>query len=395
MRFNHSSVKILLWKYFISDEGKAAVKLRITIHRKQKYYPLDVWVDPKKFDEKSARVKTVVPECVRLNRIISQASEKAENILYQYADRNLPITFEEFEARFFGVITDSFSDYATAFLERNRARLAPSTFRMLSFEVNKLGKFRPNTKLAEINEDYFADYHRYMSETLKNKPNTVDKTFRKLKVFLNAAVRDGKIQKNLLTNYKIKKTTVMHTFLTFEEVNSLDLVYSSSDTPAKIRRVLQYYLFACWTSLSYQELERLEYSNINEDVIYMARGKTGEIQYVPMLPQAKKYIQPIQPDGLIFHVIANQKANDYLRLAAAMAGIKKNLTMHTARHTFATLALNAGIDLSTVSMLLGHSSLRTTKVYARYQKTFLEGEMQKFGRQFEEANSKKEIPLKK
>ena len=57
--------------------------------------------------------------------------------------------------------------------------------------------------------------------------------------------------------------------------------------------------------------------------------------------------------------------NRTLKLWAKRAGIEKNVTLHTARHTCATLLLSKGVDLYTVSKILGHSEISTTQIYAK------------------------------
>ena len=65
-------------------------------------------------------------------------------------------------------------------------------------------------------------------------------------------------------------------------------------------------------------------------------------------------------------VYSDQKMNSYLKEVATICGILKNLTMHVARHTFATsVTLSNGVPIETVSKMLGHSSLKTTQIYAK------------------------------
>ncbi|MCG0226238.1 site-specific integrase, partial [Phocaeicola vulgatus] len=72
------------------------------------------------------------------------------------------------------------------------------------------------------------------------------------------------------------------------------------------------------------------------------------------------------PDGKILPVISNQKLNAYLKEIADICGIKKNLTFHLARHTFATTTtLAKGVPIETVSKMLGHTNIETTQIYAR------------------------------
>jgi site-specific recombinase XerD len=64
--------------------------------------------------------------------------------------------------------------------------------------------------------------------------------------------------------------------------------------------------------------------------------------------------------------MSNQRMNSYLKELADLCGIKKELTFHCARHTFATtVTLTNGVPIETVSKMLGHKSLKTTQHYAK------------------------------
>jgi site-specific recombinase XerD len=68
----------------------------------------------------------------------------------------------------------------------------------------------------------------------------------------------------------------------------------------------------------------------------------------------------------LFPVISNQKINSYLKEIAYLCKIKKNITFHIARHTFATtVTLSNGVPIETVSKMLGHTKVGTTQIYAR------------------------------
>ena len=73
-----------------------------------------------------------------------------------------------------------------------------------------------------------------------------------------------------------------------------------------------------------------------------------------------------QISNTLFPIITNEKLNFYLKEVAEACGIKKNLTFHMARHTFATtVTLTNGVPIETVSKLLGHTKIATTQIYAR------------------------------
>lgn len=89
------------------------------------------------------------------------------------------------------------------------------------------------------------------------------------------------------------------------------------------------------------------------------------------------------PDGKILPIISNQKLNAYLKEIADVCGIKKNLTFHLARHTFATTTtLAKGVPIETVSKMLGHTNIETTQIYARITNNKISSDMQGLDKKF-------------
>lgn len=116
--------------------------------------------------------------------------------------------------------------------------------------------------------------------------------------------------------------------------------------------------------------------------IYTFRTKTDTKSNVPLLPKALAIIEkykgfPVSNNkNRLLPVITNIKTNEYLKEIALVCSIKKNLTFHMARHTFATtIALTNGVLNETVSNILGHTSLRTTQIYAKVVETKVSSDM--------------------
>lgn len=143
------------------------------------------------------------------------------------------------------------------------------------------------------------------------------------------------------------------------------------------------FLFACFTGLAFADVSTLRPEHLEQDnngdwwirkgrVKLERRRKSSSIANVPLLPVPlailKKYeSHPIcLKQGTCLPVVCNQKANSYLKEIADFCGIKKNLTTHAARHTFATtVTLANNVPLQEVSAMLGHASTRMTQHYAR------------------------------
>ena len=113
--------------------------------------------------------------------------------------------------------------------------------------------------------------------------------------------------------------------------------------------------------------------------IITKRQKTNTDVNVPLLDIPKMILKKYKgklPDGKILPVISNQKLNAYLKEIADICGIKKNLTFHLARHTYATpICLSNGVSLETLSKMLGHKNITTTQIYAKVTHPMIDREV--------------------
>lgn len=137
------------------------------------------------------------------------------------------------------------------------------------------------------------------------------------------------------------------------------------------------FIFSCYTGLSYIDVMQLNEDNIAIGIdggrwLITNKQKTHNKVKIPLLPIVeiliKKYNGHIKTKKTktLFPNISNQKLNSYLKEIADLCRIKKNLTFHIARYTFATtITLSNGVPIETVSKLLGHTKIATTQIYAK------------------------------
>ncbi len=145
----------------------------------------------------------------------------------------------------------------------------------------------------------------------------------------------------------------------------------------RLTQVRDIFLFSCFTGLAYADLQKLKRSEISTGIdggkwIFTRRQKTDTASRVPLLPMAEVILDryadhpQCKAKDRVLPVLSNQKMNAYLKEIADCCGIKKRLTFHIARHTFATtITLSNGVPIETVSKMLGHRNLKTTQHYAK------------------------------
>ena len=142
----------------------------------------------------------------------------------------------------------------------------------------------------------------------------------------------------------------------------------------KLERVRDLFIFSAYTGLAFCDTQAFDYKSMtvqegNMTFIDGSRIKTDTQYFTPILAPAMEVLKKYD-----FHLpkISNQKANDYLHLIQAQLNIKKPLTFHVARHSFATLALAHDVPIENVARMLGHEDIRTTQIYAKVLHTTIE-----------------------
>ena len=122
--------------------------------------------------------------------------------------------------------------------------------------------------------------------------------------------------------------------------------------------------------------------------IRKAREKTDNMCDIPLLDIPRMIMEKYKshPDcirkGVILPVPSNQRMNSYLKEIADVCGIEKPLSTHIARHTFATIALANKVSIESIAKMLGHTDIRTTKIYAKIMDRTISSEMQAMRQKF-------------
>ncbi len=182
-------------------------------------------------------------------------------------------------------------------------------------------------------------------------------------------------------NHRFHIEPVNRGFLTDEEI--LLIAHKQINIP-RLELIRDIFIFSCFTGLAYIDVSNLTPDHIvtlgDKQWIMTQRQKTSVETNVLLLDIPKaiiaKYGGKTYRNGKLFPMLTNQKTNSYLKEIADICGIKKNITFHLARHTFATMSLSKGVPMESVSKMLGHTNIRTTQIYARIINKKIEHDME-------------------
>ena len=237
-----------------------------------------------------------------------------------------------------------------------------------------------------------SDFDIYLRTTGGMQGNSATKTLKSLKTVTIQAQKVGFLDHDPFINLRFHLKPVDRGFLTEEEI---EVLMSKKFGVKRLEHVRDIFVFSCFTGLAYIDVSNLTDENIvtigGTDWIMTKRQKTSITENVPILDVAReiinKYHSSADRNGRLLPILSNQNMNAYLKEIADLCGIKKRLSYHMARHTYATLLLSKGVPMETVSKLLGHTNIKTTQIYARITNKKIEQDVMRVADQLNAFNS--------
>lgn len=233
-----------------------------------------------------------------------------------------------------------------------------------------------NVEISQVDVEYCVGFVEYLRNVSVGQgrllsPMTQAAYFRCLNCALNWAVKKGIIPLNPVIRIeaymKPRVPESTREFLTRGEILRL------MKAPCRSESIKRAYLFACFCGLRYSDVAALTWNNVFADGrrtrLCVVMRKTRKTLYLPLSSQALWWmpvrLQAVSSDSPVFSLPSIGYVNRVLKRWAMDNGIMKRVTFHTSRHTFATLCLQADVNIYTVSKLLGHTQVKTTQIYAK------------------------------
>ncbi|MTI32893.1 site-specific integrase [Xanthovirga aplysinae] len=383
-----NTFNVLFWhyKYKTNKRGFAPIYARITINGKRAELSTHCSLPPEKWDAKKARAGGYSEEARTINARLDKINYKLGEIYHRLIDRGDVVSPKLIRDIYLGKavrqhsIVTLMEDYTQRVKAQVGTTYTEGTYRKYKTSLSHLREFIDNfykvedIPLKKLTYQFIADFEYWLKSDKRNAHNAALKHIERVRKITKMAVDNEWVDKDPFAKFKARKEKTTREFLTEEELKVLE---EKTFSVYRLQLVLDLFLFSCYTGLSYIDLKSITKDYLvtgidNSKWLSSQRVKTGTPYNVPLLPKAEKLLEKyathpeVDGTGKLLPVLSNQKLNAYLKEIADLCEIKKTLTFHMARHTFATtITLTNGVSIESVSAMLGHSDIKTTQIYAK------------------------------
>lgn len=346
---------------YINAEGKSLLYLHATKNSQRVRIPLDIYVPADLWDPKKKLLKGTDLECQDKNLMIGAIQSKINGIKVQYRLSEKQLSLEKFVEEFNNSIPRldflAFMDYQ---INEEKSILAPGTVRRHNAVLNKLREWKGKIYFTEIDDAFFIKF-RSQCKKLKNENVTIESNMACIKKFLRAAEKAGIRMAIKSEDIKVGSTNGDRTDLSGLEIHRLFKFFFSEFVNPRHQLATGYFLFACFTGLRISDVQQLRRSQLKENLFSFISIKTEKKQFIRISDKLRSILD--HDPRLFVKKVSNEEINRVLKIVATTCGIKKKVSFHVARHSFATNFLRMGGDVQTLQSLLGHSNISETMIY--------------------------------
>ncbi|NDW19866.1 site-specific integrase [Dysgonomonas sp. 216] len=386
-----STVNVICYKSKVLANGEHPLMIRICKDNKKKYQSLGISVSPKHWDFKKNKPK---PNCPNKELILKIILEKETEFQKQILELNSER--KDYTAT---TLLTSVSDKIELKTVEEFYKELIAKFRSLGKQGNYLvykdsyNSIRSFTKgkidipFSDIDVKWLNEYEAWL-RTKKNAETSISLSFRTLRSAYNKAIEAKHVRRNLYPfhEFKISKFDTK----TNKRAISKELIIKIIELDiSKKRYYLQFakdifiFSYLCG-GINFSDISHLTMSNIIGNNMSYKRKKTGKQITIPLIEPAikivDKYSVNVNTTGYIFPILDKNthlteiqkynrihkvmgKVNKALKDISKLIGEDVNLTTYVARHSYATVLKNSGVNIALIGETLGHSDLKTTQIY--------------------------------
>ncbi len=387
--------KVVLRKDKVSRHGEAPVCLRITKDRRCTYKTL-FHLNPAYWDENAQRVKKQCPNAELLNATIAKKRAEMEQETYMLAMTENSVSISTIRNKINTRTSFDLFEYADKYIRELLEEGKYSTYKKCKSVIWKLRHYvgKETLPIKCITETFLRKYESYLMNTLGNNRNTTTVNMKTLGKLVGDIYRNYDLDEHTNPFRKIKfhQEQTERTYLEIEDIKKIQDFKVKLQSPLYDAR--EVFLFECFTGLRISDILTLRWKNVTDNSITICMRKTEKSLTIPLHDYVKFILKKrrrlLEEDGVkitgekyVFNILkidvdeasardalntissATAIINKRLKYMALKLGIKKNLSTHVARHSFATMLVTGDVSLFVIKELLGHSDVKVTQIYAK------------------------------
>lgn len=374
------TIRYVLLKAKTNKRGLCPLSCRLTLSGKRKAFSTGLFVKPENWNSKQQKLVKVSTEQVNLDAQLKLISSKITTSYLKLQMETGEFSVDDIFQNYIGKssqknkkVVEYFREYLLKLDKLVDIDLKLSTWKKYHYACNQIEQFirwqykKGDINLKDLNLSFLIDFEYYLNTELNQVQVTINKTIQRFRKPIRTALIEGYLEKDPFASYKAKAVIKEVIFLSHEELSRLE---NHEFNQSRLEIVKDLFIFCCYTGLAYREMANLSKENVilgfdGNEWIQMKREKTSKMISVPLLPIAKAIIKKYHSSNhKLLPSYSNQKINSYLKEIAEIVGVKKRITHHTARKTFAsTILLYNDVPMEIVSELLGHSNIQITQEY--------------------------------
>lgn len=354
--------KVKIKDDYVRADKTCSLYVQVFLHGKKKIFPLNLNTPISHFDKDKQRVNSKNSHYKDYNLIIEKFLAKLNEIEINYRLSGIHLSIEKLVNEINN--PSSFIDFLVFWeneLMRQKDFIKSGTYRQQNSALNKLKEFRSSILFHEIDKDLIDEVIKFFKVKKKNAPNTITSLLKNIKKYIHCAEKQGVRLPISHEDIKVGSFKSNRTFLMPDEIKTLFEYYSSKFINQTHKNTLSRFLFSCFTGLRISDIQSINQENFIGEFVVFSAQKTGKLQTIPLNESSKLFFNQ---SGKVFNEnYTNEYINRTLKDIMQICGIKKKISFHNARHTFATNFLISGGRVEVLQKILGHSKIDETMIY--------------------------------
>ena len=353
----------------LNAQGTSLVQIEAYLNKRKIYLSTQLYLRPQEWDKATAQVVNH-PQSNELNAMLYEKIIELQSVEIGYWKQGISPSLLDIKNAVKHHITADMTFLAFSRKNVSQSSRKEGTKQNMYATIHRMKDFRGDIEIRDVNYKYLTEFESYL-RTIGLKVNSVGKHLRNVRTLINEAINQGYMSLNdyPFRKFKIQKEKPEHRVLTQKELSKLE----TTTLKGKMKqRVLDSFLFCCYSGLRFSDYKQLTDDNIlslkGSKWLSLRTQKTNVKQKIPIYllfdGKALGLIQKYESIQHMNKIGCNADVNRILKDITDKTGIKKRVTFHTARHTFATLLLGQSIPITTIQRLLGHTSVKTTQIYS-------------------------------